>query len=231
MRRAWVGCPLLLVLLTSGCFFGTFQTAETLSPGEVDVGWYGNYPLYFNKADKDSSMHGSDSLGAYVTPNIGGYLAYGMTGYMDAGLRGSIGEGIGPFLKLQLIGQQGPVGPFPLDLAVMAGLGYHPVAQGISYRFDLLLSRRLSSFSSIYAGWTGVRCPDYRRLAYRSFGIPKGSDIEEFRFFNAVYLGVDLSRKESPMNPLLGIPLGLTMEFSVPLTRYPALFFGFQLKH
>ena len=175
-------------------------------------------------------MKGPDSLGAFVTPNIGGYLAYGTTGYLDAGLRGSIGEGLGPFVKMQLIGQQGPLRPFPLDLAVLGGLGYHPIAQGITYRFDLLLSRRLSSFSSVYVGWTGVKTPDYRRLAYRSFGIPKASDIEDFHFFNALYMGVDLSRRESAMNPLSGIPLGLTMEFAVPLTGYPALFFGFQLK-
>ena len=31
--------------LLSGCFFGTFQTAETLGPGEVNAGWYANYPL------------------------------------------------------------------------------------------------------------------------------------------------------------------------------------------
>jgi hypothetical protein len=230
MRRAWLGVSLVFTLLSTGCFFGTFQTAETLAPGEVDAGWYGNYPLYFRKADKDSSMSAPDSIGAFVTPNIGGYLSYGTTGYLDMGLRGSIGEGIGPFLKMQLVGEYGLVGPFPIDFAVLGGLGYHPVAQGITYRFDVLLSRRLSSFSSLYLGWTGVRTPDYRRLAYRDFGFPKGSDIENFRFFNALYLGVDLSRKESPTNPLSGIPLGLTMEFSVPLTDHPALFFGLQLK-
>jgi hypothetical protein len=230
MRRAWVGCPLLLVLLLTGCFFGTFQTAETLSPGEVDVGWYGNYPLYFKKADKDSSMRSADSIGAFVTPNIGGYLMYGTSGYLDMGLRGSIGEGIGPFVKLQLLGAQSPLARFPVDIAVLAGMGYHPLAQGISYRFDALMSRRLSSFSSVYMGWTGVRTPDYRRLGYRSFGIPKAEDIQTFRFLNALFLGVDLSRKESPTNPLSGIPLGLTMEFAVPIVPYPALFFGIQLK-
>jgi len=210
-----------VLVISNGCFFGTFQTAETLGPGNVTAGWYANLPLYFVKKDKEASI--DDSIGAYETPNIGGYLLYGAGENIDFGLKGSLGEGVGPVTKIRFLNEISS----PISGAIMLGLAYHPFAQGISLRSDILFSRRLSPFSSIYFGWTGVRSPDYRKVALSGY---EAKDIEEFYFFHSIFIGVDLKRKSFVDPRARSLPLGLTMEFSLPLTSHPALFFGIQLK-
>ena len=212
---------LFISVFSTGCFFGTFQTAETLGAGNVTAGWYANLPLYFDKSDKEASINAG--IGAYETPNIGGYLLYGAGENIDFGLKGSVGEGIGPVTKIRFLNELS----FPLSGSLMLGLAYHPFAQGISLRSDLLFSKRLSPFSSIYFGWTGVRSPDYRKVALPQY---EAKDIEDFDFFQAIFLGVDLRRKSFEDPRRKSLPLGMTMEFSIPLTSHPALFFGIQLK-
>ncbi len=207
------------ILLNTGCFFGTFQTAQTIPPGEVNYGWYATFPVYFSKVDKDTSK--ARGYGAFVTPNIGGYLVYGASPTLNFGLRGSAGEGIGPFGKFRFLSESFA----PISGAAIFSLGYHPVAQGISGRVDLVFSRQLSPYSSIYYGATYLRSPDYRRLAYKV----KVREIEEFKYFWCVFAGVDLNR-ELANDSGVGIPFGMTLELSLPLVKYPALFFGFQIK-
>ncbi len=207
-----------IIFLMQGCFFGTFQTAESLKPGDVNAGWYVNIPLYFDASTRNESKQ-SDN-GAYEYPNVGGYLLYGASNRIGFGIRGSFGEGIGPFTKIQFLDEKITF----LSGAVMAGMAYHPVAQGISLRGDLVFSKRLSLYSSIYWGWTILRVPDYRKLAYENVKI---GDIKDFREFNALFVGVDLKRKRRS-SYFKKIPFGMTMEFTVPLTKYPAIFWGFQ---
>lgn len=208
------------IIVSQGCFFGTFRTADTLRPGEVDAGGYINFPVYFSKVEKDSSK--AKGLGAFVTPNVGGYLEYGASNRATFGVHASLGEGIGPYGRFQFMRN----GPLNIQGAIALGISFHPIAQGIGVRGDLIFSRHLSPYSSIYFGWTGLRSPDYRKIANKHVHV---EDIQEFRYFNALFLGVDLMRTWSPNPRKKMLPLGLMMELSIPLTRYPPLFFGFQL--
>jgi hypothetical protein len=207
------------LLFNCSCFFGTFRTADTLRPGAVDAGGYINFPVYFSKAEKDSS---EENLGgAFVTPNLGGYLEYGASRNSTFGVHASTGEGIGPYGRVRFLDR----GPFGLQAAIAMGITFHPVAEGIGLRGDLIFSKHLSPYSSIYFGWTTVRSPDYRKLAKDS----SINDIEEFKIFHAVFLGVDLMREWSENPRVKALPLGMTLELALPITRYPALFFGFQI--
>ena len=132
-----------------------------------------------------------------------------------------MGEGIGPYGRFQYLRN----GPFGFQGAIALGISFHPIAQGIGFRSDLIFSKHLSPFSSIYFGWTGSRTPDYRKLTY---GL-NAEDIQDFEFFNAIFLGVDLMRSWSQGPETRFLPLGLMMELSIPLTKYPPLFFGFQI--
>ena len=221
MRAFFLSAVSLLFLLNSGCFLGTFQTAQTVPPGEVNYGFYADMPVYFNKSDKDASK--DKGLGAFVTPNVGGYLIYGASPGLNFGLRGSLGEGIGPFAKFRFLDES----VMPLSGAATFTIGYHPVAQGISLRSDLIFSKMLSSYSSIYFGWTFLRSPDYRKLANKDIKI---EDVQEFKYFHSLFVGVDLKRRPDENDELGWVPFGLTIELAVPLVKYPALFFGFQLK-
>lgn len=205
----------VLSLLLSGCFFGTFQTAQTLEPGGVDAGWYVNYPFYFDKVSREEAKNRGK---AYTLPNIGGYIGYGTNGSFDVGLRGSLGEGIGPYGKLRLLNES------PFSLGTLFGFGYHPVAQGISLHLDLLVSKRLSRFSSIYTGLEILRMPDYRR----GTDAPDIQDVDEFKQFEAIFFGIKASRKGG--GRYRNLPFGITLEFTFPLTENPALIFGVQFE-
>ena len=231
MRSFFVALLWIVLLLPQeGCFFGTFQTARTLAPGEVDAGWFLTYPLYFNRNVREKSE--AEGLGSFDSrPNVGGFMAYGASPILDVGLWGSLGEGVGPFAKLQFLGGASPL-PSPIDGALWAGFGYHPVVDGITGKVAVIGGARLSEFSTLYFGWMGVNLPDYRKLQLPYDGTLWSHlrDLGTFKFFHALFLGVDVARRSDVEPRYQRLPFGISMEFTLPLVRYPALFFGVQLK-
>ena len=73
----------IFILAFSGCFFGTFQTAEPVKQGEMDAGLYLNF---------------SSDPRAKTTTYGGGFLGFGVTDNLSLGL-GAGGTGIGPYAK------------------------------------------------------------------------------------------------------------------------------------
>ncbi len=217
IKRALQLALVMSQILLSGCFFGTFQTAETIPAGAVDAAWNVNVPLYFDKQTRNSAKQHNE---AYIFPNIGGYLAYGASNAAEFGIYGSLGEGIGPFGKIRMLSEYSA----PLSFAFLGGFAYHPVAQGISYKLELILSRRLSPFSQIYGGFHYGYQPDYRRDG------PSITSVSTFKTFPEMFIGVDLGRRKGVRRRLRRMPFSLTMELGLPLTPAPAMFMGFQFK-
>lgn len=218
MKKFYWLLPILFLL--NGCFFGTFQTARPISPGSVDSGWYVNIPLYTNKNVRESQK---SSHAAFTIPNFGGHISYGASRYAEFGIYGSLGEGIGPFGKFLLLSEYS----YPVSFGTVFGFAYHPFAQGISWKLDLILSRALSPYASLYGGFHYGYQPDYRT------NIPSGKDIwsiSEFRNFQELFMGIELSRKTHVRKSLRRMPYSLTMEFGIPLVSQPAIFVGFQFK-
>ncbi len=218
MRKFLLFIP--LVLLLNGCFFGTFQTARPIAPGSVDSGWFVNIPLYTNKNTREAQKSAGR---AFTIPNFGGHISYGASRHAEFGLYGSLGEGIGPFGKFLLLSEYA----YPLSFGVLAGFAYHPFAQGISWKLDLILSRSISPYASIYGGFHYGYQPDYRT------NIPSGTDIwsiSNFTNFQELFIGVELARQRNVRKSLRRMPYSLTMEFGIPLVQQPAIFMGFQFK-
>ncbi len=218
MKKALLFIPFLLIL--NGCFFGTFQTARPIAPGSVDSGWYVNIPLYANKNVRESQKQAHS---AFTIPNFGGHLSYGASHHAEFGIYGSLGEGIGPFGKFLLLSEYS----FPMSFGTIVGFAYHPFAQGISWKLDLVLSRAISPYASLYGGFHYGYQPDYRT------SIPRGKDIwsiSKFENFQELFMGVELSRKSKVRKGLKRLPYSLTMEFGIPLVSQPAIFLGFQFK-
>ncbi len=208
------------VLLLSGCFFGTFQTARPIPPGSVDSGWFVNIPLYTNREVREKQKQAGT---AFTIPNFGGHISYGASRRAEFGLYGSLGEGIGPFGKFLLLSEYSS----PVSFGVIGGFAYHPLAQGISWKLDLVLSHALSPYSSIYGGFHYGYQPDYRT------NVPGGKDIwsiSNFTDFQELFVGVELIRQRKVRKSLKRIPYSLTMEFGIPLVSQPAIFMGFQFK-
>ncbi len=221
---------IFIAALQEGCFFGTFQTAQSLKPGDVDAGWYVSYPLYFNRNVKKRSEE--QGIGSYDSrPNVGGFIAYGASPSTDFGLWGSLGEGFGPFGKFQFLGYNRLI-PSPIDGALWAGFSYHPIVEGIIGKLALIGSSQLSEYSTLYFGWIGVNSPDYRKLSLPSDDNfwTRLRNLGSFKFFHAIFLGIDLYRKETVKEEFRRLPFGISMEFTLPLVTYPALFFGIQFR-
>jgi len=73
----------IMSIAFSGCFFGTFQTAEPVKQGEMDAGLYLNF---------------SSDPRAKTTTYGGGFLGFGVMDNLSLGL-GAGGTGIGPYAK------------------------------------------------------------------------------------------------------------------------------------
>jgi len=218
MRKVLLFLP--LILLVNGCFFGTFQTARPIAPGSVDSGWYVNIPLYANKNVRESQKSAGT---AFTIPNFGGHISYGASDFAEFGIYGSLGEGIGPFGKFLLLSEYS----FPVSSAVLAGFTYHPFAQGISWKLDLILSHAISPYASLYGGFHYGYQPDYRT------NFPSGGDawsISTFRNFQELFIGIELARSRNVRKSLKRMPYSLTMESGIPLVSQPAIFVGFQFK-
>ncbi len=212
---------LLLFFSLNGCFFGTFQTARAVRPGHSEWGFFVNYPLYATRQDRQrAEAEGT----VYGLPNFGGHLLYGIGPGLDGGLRGSLGEGLGPVLRFQWLGQ---ALPSALNGMIAGYLGYHPVAAALTWRTDLLFSFDPSRYSSIYGGFTLVRMPDYAHSP--ATGLSKFNEafaVEALHTYRALYLGVRMmSRRATGSWP----PAGLALEVTFPLEGSPIpVIFGFQ---
>ncbi|RKY97552.1 MAG: hypothetical protein DRQ10_08440 [Candidatus Hydrothermota bacterium] len=209
------------LFVMSGCFYGSFHTAETVGPGCMQSGWYANFPVYpdvgvFHKSEE---VHG----GAYVVPNVGGFIEFGAATGLDVGVRGNLGEGISVFSKIQVA--KGAQMGVPLDAAVLGAIGYHPVALGMSGRAELIVSTPLSQYGTLYFGGMLLRSPDYRKVLAITKRL-KLSEFRDFRLFPFVFSGIEL--REGVIHQK--VPFILTIELGVPLHSYPPLFIGFQVK-
>ncbi len=207
----------------TGCFFGTFQTAHVVRPGDTDWGFFGNFPLYLSRGDRNRA----ESAGrVYGIPNLGGYLLYGVGPAMDGGLRGSMGEGIGPVLRFQWLG--GASIPSALDGALIGYVGYHPLGQLVTFRLDLLFSFSPSPYSDLYGGFLWEQIPDYAGSAATGLSkvFPEAFRVTDPGSYRGVYFGIRMRRRYGRGG---WPPAGLALEFAVPLDQGPVpVIFGVQ---
>ncbi len=206
----------MLLFLSTGCFMGTFQTARTLGYQNTSAGWYFNFPVYFDRQYLDSSV--VRNKGGYIIPTLGYIYAYGVSDNIDAGFRANFGEGIGVYTKIQFLNINNR-----FNGAVLLGLGFQPLALGMTLRSDLIFSTSVQGNSVTYFGFSFMRMPDYRRIGiiFQDAKMLKYDDLMRFRAFMEAYGGVELSNVY-----INHIPVKLAVEFGVPIQPYPPLYVG-----
>jgi len=84
----------IISIAFSGCFFGTFQTAEPLKQGEIDGAIYMNIPTYLSMEHKNQAIYAQQS----ILPYFGGLIGMGALDNLSLGVTGSP-LGIGPYAK------------------------------------------------------------------------------------------------------------------------------------
>lgn len=200
---------LMPVILSTGCFLGTFRSAEPVGAGNIERSLYFNLPLYYSKDYKNSAR----SLGTfYARPNLGAMVTFGASDEVDFGVKFDLSEGLGSQVKLRFLHY------YPFSAAINGGFAYNFLAEGFSWNFDLLGSVRLSSYTSFYSGLLLHHAPDYR-------GNPASIDysaVSDFRNFWAFALGI--SFRNFAFRSLFK---GANMEVVFPVDRYPPFIWGF----
>jgi hypothetical protein len=215
LRLLTVICSIvLLCILSSGCFFGTFQTAETVGAGNVGSTAYVTIPTY---AYSDTTMEDIvESMSA------GGFFQIGATDNFDIGLFFGT-AGIGAQGKLRFTpggsksrrsqsgrtrssGRRSRRSSYnPFDLAAILSVNYDLWNGGLVPKGDLVGSVRLGEYFSLYGGG---------QMFYAS----KITDPNIDRQFNRqLFFGLNVRRGEHISPEMDWIPNSLFIEFGYPL--------------
>ncbi len=83
-----------VMAFSGGCFFGTFQTAQPVRPGEMDFGLYANFPAYISPEARNAALYGDQA----VVPTFGGFWGIGAMRNLTVGLTAGF-LGLGPYAK------------------------------------------------------------------------------------------------------------------------------------
>lgn len=212
-----LSCLIALCLLSSGCFFGTFQTAETVGAGNVNSTAYVMIPTY---AYADTTMEDfAENMSA------GGFFQMGATDNFDLGL--FIGTaGIGAQGKLRFTPgstskkkksarresrsrsrrRRRKSYSTPFHAAAIVSATYNIWKGGLVPKGDLVASVRFGEYFSIYGGG-------------QIFYAPKLYDNEvSAKYVNRqLFAGFNVQRSENISQQLAWIPTSLYIEFGYPL--------------
>ncbi len=218
-------CLIVLSALPNGCFFGTFQTAETLGAGNVGSTAYVMIPTY---AFSDTTMEDiAENMSA------GGFFQIGATDNFDLGLfLGTAGIGAQGKLRLTpgstLKRQKGRTSSRsgrrrkkssynPFNVAAILSVTYNIWKGGLVPKGDLVASMRFGEFLSIYGGG-------------QIFYAPKmyDTDVTQKYVNRQLFGGFNVQRSETVAQELSWIPTSLYIEFGYPLDlEKKAFMFGF----
>jgi hypothetical protein len=217
-KETWVCflcCLFVLCLLSSGCFFGTFQTAETVGAGNVNSTAYVMIPTY---AYTDTTMEDfAENMSG------GGFFQIGATDNFDVGLfLGTAGIGAqgklrftpGSTSKSKKTGRtksrsssrRRKTTTNPFHAAGIVSVTYNIWKGGLVPKGDLVASIRFGEYFSLYGGG-------------QVFYAPKmyDSDVTEKYVNRQLFGGFNIQRSEDISKELEWIPTSLFIEFGYPL--------------
>lgn len=206
-------CFLLLCIFLHGCFFGTFQTAETLGAGNVGSVAYVMVPTY---GFSDTTMEDiAENMSA------GGFLQIGATDNVDIGLCFST-AGIGAQGKLRFTpgsrtskrrksgrtrstGRRSRKRSYnPFDIAAILSVNYNLWRGGLIPKGDLVGSIRFGEHFSLYGGG-------------EIFYAPKITDKNLINYVNRqLFIGFNVRRSEKVNPEMDWIPSSIYIEFGYP---------------
>ena len=213
----FLSCLFVLCLLSSGCFFGTFQTAETVGAGNVNSAAYVMIPTY---AYTDTTMEDfAENISA------GGFFQMGATDHFDIGLLFGT-AGIGAQGKLRLTRgstsktkktvrktrtrsssrRRRKTSVTPFHAAAIVSATYNIWKGGLVPKGDLVASIRFGEYFSLYGGG-------------QIFYAPKiyDTDVTAKYVNRQLFAGFNVRRSEDISKQLEWIPTSLYIEFGYPL--------------
>ncbi len=145
-------------LVLGGCFFGTFQTPETVKPGEATGAAFANFPGFIHPDHAEVARQNN----VYRTWGFGGYAGFGLLDGLEGGIT-AYAAGLGPYLKWRVWrSRKRRSGLRVASLSVAPSLVYGLFTGGYFYPgVSLIYGYRPSKYWMWYAYWQGVYFPGW----------------------------------------------------------------------
>jgi len=216
-RKAIRFWPVLFVFFFfSGCFYGTFQTADTLGRGKSELTAYTFAPSYISQKERNKAKEND-----YVAPGaLGLVYQVGVAEHADAGIQ---------FLPYA-VGVNGKFGlgsRLPgVELASFVSLNYLLGRAQIAPKVSIIAGKDFGGVS-LYGGGEFFRGPDWEKQVHPGEK-NSVSDIPDLPDggSGALFLGARISTGNAGLESRW-IPQALYFELSVPLdVKYRMVLFG-----
>jgi hypothetical protein len=212
----------VLLLLTTACYFGTFQGARTIGKNKINAKAYTMYPVYFSAEDKQKA----ENEGSGITSiEAAGFVQYGVSPRFDLGIQ-TTGYSVGIHGKWWAI-MRNDKRHRGLDFAPIFWFNYNLLSEQIDPKMSLVTSIPVYKTNCAYIGYEGMYAPNPTAMM-NAFDNPKDFSWNKVvairRFQDALFLGFEARMGKSKTAFL---PAQATVEFSYPLqNKYPMMLLG-----
>ena len=212
----------MLLLLTTACYFGTFQGARSIGKNKINAKAYTMYPVYFSAEDKQKA---EDNLQDFTGIVAAAFIQYGVSRRFDLGVQ-TTGYSVGIHGKWWAI-MRNDKRHRGLDFAPIIWLNYNLLSEQLDPKMSLVTSIPVYTTNCAYIGYEGMYAPN------SAFMMRALSDIQDFswnkvvayrQYQDALFLGFEarMGRSKSAW-----LPAQATVEFSYPLQNtYPMMLLG-----
>lgn len=217
----------ILLIITAGCYFGTFQGARTIGKGKINAKAYTMYPTYFSARDRARAEEEYQNVSGIIA---GGYVQYGVSPRYDLGIQ-TTGYGVGIHGKWWAI-KRNDKRRRGLDFAPITWFNYNMLSEQIDPKLSLVTSLPVYTTSCAYLGYEMMYAPNAAFTMRALSGSPEFAweKIVAYRQFqDAIFLGFE-ARMGTSKSAFL--PAQATVEFSYPLqNKYPMMLLGISLAY
>ncbi|MCP4228611.1 MAG: hypothetical protein GY771_00485 [bacterium] len=211
-----------VLLLSSGCYYGTFQSPKGIGMGKVRVRTAGYFPAYFASSDRESAEKLGRDFGDGM---IKGMVTYGGSKRFDIGLQGSL-YSLGLHAKWWAV-MSPESGRKSVDFAPMIWLDYFWEMKRITPKFSLIAGYPTSRIGELYLGYEGFWGPRIpTMLKIDGFdGSENGKytwDLvkDQVEYQDSIFLGFDIEFSSIAFTAEIGYPLQPAYQ------EHPVIFFG-----
>jgi len=208
----------IIAIVSSGCYYGTFQSPKGIGMGKVRVRTTGYLPAYFQSSDRDNAEKTGRDFGDGM---VKGMITYGGSKRFDIGLQGTL-YSVGIHSKWWAV-MSPEAGRKSVDFAPMIWLDYFWETKRIAPKFSLIAGYPTSRIGEVYLGYEGFWGPDIPTILKIDGGNAKYTwelIEDEVLYQDSIFLGYDIEFGDVAFTAELGYPLQPSVQ------EYPVMFFG-----
>lgn len=210
-------------IISSGCYYGTFQSPKGIGMGKVRVRTAGYFPAYFSSSDRENAEKSGTDFGDGM---IKAMVTYGGSKRFDIGMQGTY-YSLGIHAKWWAV-MSPEAGRKSVDFAPMIWLDYFWEMKRVTPKFSLIAGYPTSRIGELYIGYEGFWGPSIPKIMKIDNGLSDNGNAkytwdlikDEVLYQDNIFLGFDIEFGEVAFTAEIGYPLQPAYQ------EYPVMFFG-----